>query len=145
MSTLLNIALAQLNFTVGAIEENTEKVLQAAAKASQDGADLIVFPELALTGYPIDDLVYRPDLYDQLETQLKRIALASADIAIAVGHPESDGERFFNTLSVYAEGKRLRHYHKQVLPNYGVFDEKRYFTAGDSSEILKLRGGKLAC
>ncbi|MCX2958886.1 MAG: NAD+ synthase, partial [Serratia symbiotica] len=94
------------------------------------GADLIMFTELALCGYPPEDLLYRNDFYQRCAAQLQRLQQAASDVAILVGHPWREGDKLYNALSLFAEGRLLTRYFKQQLPNYGVFDEKRYFHAG---------------
>lgn len=137
----LRIALAQIKLTVGAIQSNTDRVLSAITEA--EGADIIVFPELTLTGYPLEDIVYRADLYAALDASLDRIKAVSQDIAIMVGYPEVDGQSIYNAVSVFHQGTRLAHYRKQVLPNYGEFDEKRYFTAGQQTCVFEFKGYQL--
>lgn len=142
----LKVALAQVKLTVGAIQRNTEKVEAAVAEAH--GADIIVFPELTLTGYPLEDIVYRADLYAALDASIERIKTASKQMAIMVGYPEIDGHKIFNAVSVFYQGTRIAHYRKQVLPNYGEFDEKRYFTAGNQTCVFEFKGhqiGLLIC
>lgn len=141
MSRRLTVALAQLNWLVGDIEGNTEKMLQVVEQ--QKTADLVVFSELALSGYPPEDLLYRDDLYTRCERQLSRLELASNNIGIIVGHPYKRDDVCYNALSVYQNGKLLARYYKQLLPNYGVFDERRYFTAGKESCVVNFNGYKL--
>ncbi|RUO31319.1 NAD+ synthase [Aliidiomarina soli] len=146
MTRQLNVALAQVKLTVGAIEANTDRVVDTVARHSD--ADILVFPELTLTGYPLEDIVYRADLYAGLEHALERIKAASTDVAIMVGYPETDGQAIFNAVSVFYQGLRIAHYRKQILPNYGEFDEKRYFTAGTGSTVFEFKGhqiGLLIC
>ncbi len=125
MAKALSLMLAQLNLTVGAIEDNCDKVLAAAAEADRQGADLLVCSELALTGYPPEDLLLRrPDDPGGGRPGPHR-GMAGA-CAILVGHPWRDGEALYNAASLYEQGKLVARYFKQDLPNYGVFDEKRY-------------------
>lgn len=147
MSTQLKVALAQLKLTVGAIEDNTAKVV-ASARQWVGRADIVVFPELTLTGYPLEDIVYRADLYAALEQALNAVKQASHDIALLVGYPETDGQAIYNAVSVFFQGQRLAHYRKQILPNYGEFDEKRYFTPGNTTSVFEFKGhqiGLLIC
>lgn len=142
----LNITLAQLNLTVGAIQANKEKIL--AIIAEHQDSDLIIFPELAITGYPPEDLLYRPDLYQVVSAALDEISAATKNVAVAVGHPETDGETFWNALSVFSDARKVTTYHKRKLPNYGVFDEHRYFTPGEEPVVVELQGvrvGLLIC
>ncbi|WP_370598474.1 NAD+ synthase [Plesiomonas shigelloides] len=139
----LTVALAQLNMLVGDIEGNAQKIITTTREQADAGADLVVFPELALTGYPPEDLLLRPDLMVRVNAQLDLIAQVSRKTAVLVGHPWSEDGTLYNALSVYAEGRLLIRYYKQKLPNYGVFDELRYFSAGDKNALLELNGVRL--
>ncbi|BFI61431.1 NAD synthetase [Yersinia pseudotuberculosis] len=143
MSRSLSIALAQLNWLVGDIEGNTERMLQTLNEKQKAGADLVMFSELALSGYPPEDLLYRDDFYQRCEVQLERLQAATPHIAVLVGHPWREGDKLYNALSLFAQGKLLGRYFKQQLPNYGVFDEKRYFSAGHQSCVVELKGYRL--
>ncbi|MDU1143989.1 NAD+ synthase [Aeromonas rivipollensis] len=143
MAKALSLMLAQLNLTVGAIEDNCDKVLAAAAEADQQGADLLVCSELALTGYPPEDLLLRSDLMVRVEAALARVAAWQGRCAILVGHPWREGEALYNAASLYEQGKLIARYFKQDLPNYGVFDEKRYFTAASDTCVVSFRGHQL--
>ncbi|MGQ8776185.1 NAD+ synthase [Serratia sp. NA_112.1] len=143
MSRSLSIALAQLNLLVGDIEGNTERMLQTVQEQQKAGADLVMFTELALSGYPPEDLLYRNDFYQRCDAQLQRLQQASAEVAILVGHPWREGDKLYNALSLFSEGQLLARYFKQQLPNYGVFDEKRYFLAGNETCVVELKGYQL--
>ncbi|QGH62435.1 NAD+ synthase [Serratia proteamaculans] len=143
MSRSLSIALAQLNLLVGDIEGNTERMLQTVQEQQKAGADLVMFTELALSGYPPEDLLYRNDFYQRCDAQLQRLQQASAEVAILVGHPWREGDKLYNALSLFSEGQLLTRYFKQQLPNYGVFDEKRYFEAGNETCVVELKGYQL--
>jgi NAD+ synthase (glutamine-hydrolysing) len=143
MSRSLSIALAQLNLLVGDIEGNTERMLQTVQEQQKAGADLVMFTELALSGYPPEDLLYRNDFYQRCDAQLHRLQQASAEVAILVGHPWREGDKLYNALSLFSEGQLLARYFKQQLPNYGVFDEKRYFQAGSETCVVELKGYQL--
>ncbi|OJB92127.1 NAD+ synthase [Yersinia ruckeri] len=143
MSRSLSIALAQLNLLVGDIEGNTERMLQTLHEQQKAGADLVMFSELSLSGYPPEDLLYRSDFYLRCEAQLERLRAASQTVAVLVGHPWREGDKLYNALSLFSAGKLLGRYFKQQLPNYGVFDEKRYFTPGDKSCVVELKGYRL--
>lgn len=143
MSRSLSIALAQLNLLVGDIEGNTERMLQIAQEQREADADLIMFTELALCGYPPEDLLYRNDFYQRCAAQLQRLQQAASDVAILVGHPWREGDKLYNALSLFSEGRLLTRYFKQQLPNYGVFDEKRYFYAGSETCVVELKGYRL--
>lgn len=143
MSDSLRITLSQLNYVVGDIAGNAAKMIAAAKEAAGQGSELIVFSELSLTGYPPEDLLLRPSLQLRVEAELEKIAEASHQIAIALGFPWREQGELFNCAAVYAGGKSLGRYAKQCLPNYQVFDEKRYFSAGETACIVELNGRKL--
>ncbi len=137
----LVVTLAQINLTVGAIHRNTEQVIDIVT--SQPAADVIVFPELAITGYPIEDLLLRADLYPQVQTALARIAAAAQHAAVIIGYPELvDGVRY-NSIAVLYQGQLVSNYRKQRLPQYGVFDEQRYFTSADQPGYFEFRGHRI--
>ncbi len=140
----LRIVLAQLNFCVGDIAGNTAKIIAASVKARDEfAADLVAFPELCVTGYPPEDLLFRPGLHRRVAQALDEIRAASHRIHIVVGHPEPSPAGLYNSVSVFADGALLTTYRKQRLPNYAVFDEKRYFIPGDTPRILALKGFKI--
>jgi NAD+ synthase (glutamine-hydrolysing) len=143
LPSVLTIALGQCNFHVGDLPGNTEKIIQSATDAAAQGADLIVFTELALTGYPPEDLLLRPSLKHRIDQALEQIALASHQIAIAIGYPSQHQDALFNCAGVWHQGELLGEYAKQELPNYQVFDEKRYFTSGQNATVIELNGVKL--
>lgn len=148
MPTTFRIAIAQLNFLVGDIAGNTQIILECIHKAKQASVDLVVFPELALSGYPPEDLVLREDFKKKIHHALKDIQEKSSDIAILLGYPDYSVEGIFNAASLIKDKKMVRTYHKHYLPNYGVFDERRYFKAGNSDGLFKIKGlniGLLIC
>lgn len=131
--------MAQLNLMVGDIEGNTSLVLESAECAiSEFGAELIAFPELTLTAYPPEDLLLRPSLGLRVNRAIDKILKADLDIHIVLGFPETIGGKTFNALTVLKGNHRLATYHKQCLPNYQVFDECRYFQAGDKPCVLRI-------
>src|SRR6478752_2590738 len=138
--TAFNIALAQINPIVGDIPGNTHLVLQSIATAKAQGARVILFPELVLTGYPPEDLLLRPSLEQRIAVALQQVANAEPDMYVIVGYPAHVDGKLFNTAGVFFGGKKIAEYHKQCLPNYRVFDEKRYFSAGDSPCVFDLDG-----
>lgn len=142
MNGSLSIALAQLNLLVGDITGNADRMLNTLYQKSRD-VDLIIFSELALCGYPPEDLLFRADFNQLCVTQLSRLQEASRYIAILVGHPWKQGNKLYNALSFFDDGKLLRRYFKQILPNHSVFDEKRYFTPGNTSGIVTFKGYQL--
>ena len=147
MSTL-HIAVAQLNFLAGDINGNTQIILNTIQKAKQASVDLLVFPELALSGYPAEDLLLRKDFETQIIEALKIIQAQSVDITIILGHPHYHFDRIYNAASLIQNKKIISRYHKQYLPNYGVFDEQRYFTPGNSEGLFQVKGvniGLLIC
>ncbi|MEG7444432.1 NAD+ synthase [Providencia stuartii] len=147
MSRKLNISLAQLNWLVGDIEGNCERMLQV-FEEQKNIADIVVFSELSLTGYPPEDLLFRADFTQRCLVQLERLPNASTETAIVVGHPWTEAGKMYNALSFFYQGKLLTRYFKQELPNYGVFDELRYFSAGDKTGVVDFKGyriGLLIC
>ena len=137
----LRIALAQLNVWVGDIEGNARQMINAAMTARDDhGADLVVFPEMALIGYPPDDLLLRRGLPRAIDTALERLTHQLTGITAVIGYPEYDGDIIYNAAVVVRDGERLAHYRKQCLPNYGVFDERRHYRPGDSPCVFELAG-----
>lgn len=138
-SPTIRFCLAQLNFHVGAITENTNTIIAAIEEAKTNQVDVIVFPELALTAYPPEDLLHRPDLYRQTELALQTITDASSNITVLVGAPTQDADQTYNSCYCLEDGSVRLVYHKQELPNYAVFDEKRYFTAGHEVGLFKIK------
>jgi NAD+ synthase (glutamine-hydrolysing) len=143
MSEPLRIALAQLDLTVGAVPRNAARIREALAEARAQGAQLVVTPELALTGYPPEDLLEHGGLLRQVEAALAALAREAQGIALIVGHPRRDGARLHNCASLLAEGRVVATYRKQLLPNYRVFDEKRWFAAGDAPCVVEVAGARL--
>lgn len=137
----LYLTLAQINTLVGDIPGNTAKVLASARAALAQGpVDAVIFPELTLTGYPPEDLLLRPSLDLRIERALNEIIAAKLPVALIVGYPRSKNGQLFNMAGVIADGQLIAEYAKQQLPNYQVFDEKRYFAAGDSAVVFNLKG-----
>lgn len=142
MSRKLNISLAQLNWLVGDIEGNCDRMLQVVSEQASQ-TDIVMFSELSLTGYPPEDLIFRADFEDRCEAQLARLQKASTETAIIVGHPCYEGDEIFNALSFFYQGKLHARYFKQELPNYGVFDEPRYFSAAEKTCVVEFKGYQL--
>lgn len=141
MPTKLRIVLAQLNLFVGDIQGNLTKLIDAANKARDTlSADVIVFPELSITGYPPEDLLFRNDFIEQAENALSEFKSKVKNIYCVVGHPYATSDGLFNACSLIYDGKILGRYAKQHLPNYGVFDECRYFIYGDSPCVVPING-----
>jgi len=140
----LRIALAQLNVWVGDIEGNARQMLEAAATArDRDHADIVAFPEMALLGYPPDDLLLRRGLPRAIEAALARLTKEIRGITAIIGYPEYGGETIYNAAVVLQDGQRLAHYRKQCLPNYGVFDERRHYKPGDAPCVFELGGRRV--
>ena len=141
MSQALRLAMSQTNFCVGDIAGNTERIIQTAAQvAAADSADILVFPELAVTGYPPEDLLFRPGLFRRVELSMKAIAKAAPELVVVVGYPERDGDNIFNSCAVLHGGSQIANYRKRELPNYAVFDEKRYFVPGQTDGSFEYKG-----
>ena len=137
----LKIALAQINFLVGNIAANVNNIIDAAVYArDQLNADIIVFPELTVTGYPAEDLLLRADFIAAANNAVYQLIDRVAGIALVVGFPEQDGDELYNSAVVLHQGAVLACYRKQALPNYGVFDEQRYFTAGKQPCVFEFNG-----
>ncbi len=140
----LTIALAQLNLTVGDIEGNSRKIIQTLDQARQLTADLVVFPELCITGYPPEDLLFRQDFLAQADRAVQQILAHTQNITAIIGVPVQHQSQLFNAALAIADGQIIAEYHKQALPNYGVFDEQRYFAAGQQTQLISLKGLKIA-
>ncbi len=138
--------MGQINPVVGDVAGNVNKIIAAAEQAKDEfKADLIVFPELTLTGYPPEDLLLRPGLNKRVEKGLEKLKLTIKDIAVLVGHTAGvAGEELYNAASMIADGECLGTYYKHHLPNYGVFDEQRYFVEGKEACVIDYKGLKLA-
>ncbi|MDF3055305.1 MAG: synthetase [Gammaproteobacteria bacterium] len=144
MSDRLKIVMAQLNFLVGDIGGNAQTIIAAIREAKEKHhADLIIFPELALSGYPPEDLLYRPDLHERIKNVLPSILASSLGINVILGLPWKEANQYYNQAVVISSGKIAYRYNKQKLPNYSVFDEKRYFTPGDSPCVVDIHGVKV--
>jgi NAD+ synthase (glutamine-hydrolysing) len=135
----MRLALAQMNTVVGDLDGNRERIVARLEEARDAGADLVLFPELATTGYPPEDLLLRPGFLRAAAKTLDAVAAETKDIAALVGAPHLDRD-LFNACAVCADGEVKAMYRKQFLPNYGVFDEDRYFQAG--RELVLLRCGE---
>ena len=136
----VSIAVAQLNLTVGDLVGNADRIIATLDEARAAGAQLMLTPELALSGYPPEDLLLRPDFYRACERELESLAARVTGIAVLVGHPEAASGRRYNAASVLENGRRVATYHKQLLPNYEVFDEERYFDPGSTSCVFTIKG-----
>lgn len=164
ISSSINVVMVQDTYQVGDIKSNADKIIQASIDASEQGADLVVFPELALVGYPPEDLLHRRGFLDRVERECDRVIKALGDkigdTAVLFGMPveASDTEllggsvsdinrshhnRLYNAAVFIHHGQIKQVYHKRSLPNYSVFDELRYFVPGDSSTVIQVKGQKL--
>lgn len=138
------VVMAQLNFVVGATEDNTTLLLNSARKAIEDfDAQIVVFPELTLTSYPPEDLLLRPSLARRMDEAMERILTAKLPATLVFGYPETHEGSLYNSLAVVDQGKLIANYRKQCLPNYQVFDERRYFKAGHQPCIAEVNGLRL--
>lgn len=139
----MRIALAQVNPTVGDIGGNSALVIEAIASAEKAGASITLLPELVLTGYPPEDLVFKEHFVEENLSALAAVAAACERLAL-VGFIDRAENRLYNALAVCGSGRVLQVYHKRNLPNYGVFDEGRYFSAGEGVGLTELGGWMFA-
>jgi len=140
MSKQLKIAMAQLNFLVGDIVGNTKKIIETSKNARFHlGADAIVFPELAITSYPPEDLLLRPRFLDLVDNAIHDIKRSVKDIDIIVGYPKEVAEGLYNAVALIRDGEIIAEYYKQNIPNYSVFDEKRYFLTGTDPCVVTIK------
>ena len=138
------VVMAQLNFVVGAIDDNTTLLIDSARRAiAEFNAQFVIFPELTLTSYPPEDLLLRPSLAPRMKVAMDRILAAKLPTTLVFGCPESSDGKLYNSLAVVDHGKLLATYRKQCLPNYQVFDERRYFQAGNQPCVLEIHGLRL--
>jgi NAD+ synthase (glutamine-hydrolysing) len=135
----IRIALAQINLTVGDIKGNADKIIDYIQKAKMSDADIVVFPELATTGYPPEDLLLKPQFVKDNLNALEIIKEATEDIVAVVGFVDLDDD-IYNAAAIIYDGEIVDRYHKVFLPNYGVFDELRYFQAGERYPVYEIAG-----
>ena len=141
MTDAVKVALAQIDLVVGDVAGNTAKIIEYAQQArDRDAADIVVFPELSVCGYPPEDLLFHAGLRLDVEDAVRRISDQVSGIAILIGFPEYDDDHIYNACAVLQDGNVLAHYRKHLLPNYSVFDEERYFTAGKDASVFTLNG-----
>ncbi|MDP2913340.1 MAG: nitrilase-related carbon-nitrogen hydrolase, partial [Candidatus Omnitrophota bacterium] len=138
MKKNLRLAIAQINCAVGDLEGNSEKITEYIEKAGDLGADIISFPELSVTGYPPEDLLLKPKFIKDNIEYLRKIAKGVGDILAVIGFVDKKGRDIYNSAAVVYKGRIRGACQKIFLPNYGVFDEKRYFTAGSNPFVFKL-------
>jgi NAD+ synthase (glutamine-hydrolysing) len=141
--------MAQLNLVVGDVEGNTSRIIEAAHEArDRAGADVVMVPELAVSGYPPEDLLFHSGMRSQVARSIGRLKAEVRGITLIAGYPEYEGARIFNSALVIRDGVVLANHRKACLPNYRVFDEKRYFTPGTEPTVVELNGiraGILVC
>jgi len=141
MSSSLRIVMAQLNMLLGDIDGNVQQVISAATQARDElNADAIVFPELTLTGYPPEDLLLRPGFTMAALRGLEQVKQSVSGIDVVIGYPIQENGGLYNAAALIRDGKIIGSYHKQHLPNYSVFDEKRYFVAGLGACVVEVKG-----
>ncbi|MFZ2509063.1 MAG: NAD+ synthase [Steroidobacteraceae bacterium] len=148
MTDVLRIAIAQINPTVGDAPGNADRVIAQIGPARALGAGLLVLPELVLSGYPPEDLLFHRGFRRRIDSGLERLAAAADGIDLLVGYPEYASGTIYNTAALLRAGAVIARYRKQSLPNYQVFDEKRYFSAGTSAVVTEIggfRAGLLIC
>ena len=138
------VALAQLDLVVGDVFGNTDRIIEYAERARDDlGADLIVFPELALSGYPPEDLLFHSGFRGRVVHSLEKIRERVRGIAVLIGYPEYTDDTIYNAATVLRDGEELARYRKKLLPNYSVFDEERYFDSGKDSAVFRIKDIRL--
>ena len=141
MNKKVKIALAQIDLAVGDVFGNTAKIISYAARARDEmQADLVVFPELSVCGYPPEDLLLHAGLRNRTEQAIAEIRESVRGIAVLIGFPEYVEDKIYNSCAVFSDGEMLCSYRKHLLPNYRVFDEERYFTAGKDPAVFRLHG-----
>ena len=139
----LRLALAQVNGLVGGFKANAEKVKSTCAQARKMGADVVLFPELVLTGYPPEDLLFKKSFIEDCGETLKKVAPFTKGLTAVIGFAEQKGKHLYNSAALMCDGKHVATCRKMLLPNYGVFDEKRYFTEGDEPVRFSLKGAQI--
>ncbi len=141
MNSTIKVALAQVDLAVGDVTGNTAKIIDFASRArDEERADLVIFPELSICGYPPEDLLLHAGLRDRVARAVAEIRDKVFGIAVLIGFPEYEDELIYNSCAVFQDGHAIAHYRKHRLPNYSVFDEERYFTAGKDAAVFKLGG-----
>ncbi len=138
---MVRVALAQMDPVVGDIDGNVGSILDSIRRATELGAQVAVFPELAVTGYPPEDLLLKRSFIDANLAALDKISRSSGDMLVVVGFVDAADGNLFNAAGICFGGEVISRYHKQLLPNYGVFDEKRYFTPGERHTLIETPAG----
>src|SRR4249919_478973 len=139
----MRLALAQIDSVVGDLDSNRDRIVARLREARAAGADLVVFPELAVTGYPPEDLLLRQGFLREADRALAEIAAQANGIVALVGTPHAEDGRLYNACAICSNGAVQAVYRKRLLPNYGVFDEERYFEPGQETAVLDLGGARL--
>ncbi len=140
MKSTLRLALAQINPTVGNLSENAAKIKDHIRRANDLDSNIVLFPEMSLTGYPPEDLLLQPHFIEDTRTHLTHLSkITPKNIVSIVGFPEKENNQIYNSAAVLSSGTIQAIYKKQILPNYGVFDEKRYFSAGSKDLVLRIK------
>jgi len=140
MKDTLDIALAQLNYLVGDIEGNTQLIIDAALQARDEkSADIVVFTELSITGYPLEDLLFRSSLMKRVHDAVIKIQNEVKDVYVVLGVPKQEEVQLFNSALIIYNSQVIATYHKHQLPNYEVFDEKRYFSQGNNACVVSIK------
>jgi len=144
----MKIALAQINVIIGDFEGNTQKILKNIAKAKDQSAEIVVFPELVTTGYPPRDFLEFKDFIEKAENSIEQIKKATKDIAVVIGtptvNPVVEGKDLYNSVVFLYQGKEIYRQHKTLLPTYDIFDEARYFEEATSWDVVNFKGKKIA-
>ena len=141
MKNSVTLALAQLDLVVGDVANNAARIIEHAERARDElRADLVAFPELAVSGYPPEDLLFHAGLRRRVEAAVEKIRTTVRGIDVLVGYPEYVDDQIYNACALFRDGQRVAAYRKQLLPNYSVFDEERYFDAGNEAATFKLNG-----
>jgi NAD+ synthase (glutamine-hydrolysing) len=144
MSTSIRVVMAQLNLLVGDIPGNAERIIATALRARDElNADLVLFPELALSGYPPEDLLLRPSLEQRVQDALQRILASVRGVTLVLGYPCHRQGVLYNMAGVIRDGEIVHEYAKQCLPNFQVFDEMRYFAVGQGGGVFEHRGARV--
>ncbi len=144
MNNTIKVAMAQIDLAVGDVVGNTAKIIEHAARARDEmQADLVIFPELSVCGYPPEDLLFHSGLRTRTEQAVARIRESIRGIAVLIGFPEYADDHIYNSCAVFSDGEALCAYRKHLLPNYRVFDEERYFTAGKNAAAFELKGVRI--
>jgi NAD+ synthase (glutamine-hydrolysing) len=140
---MIKITLAQQDFPVGDMTGNLVRAKKCIASALEKGADLILFPEMAISGYPPEDLLLRPGFMRRCHDVMDALIAGVKGIDVVIGHPWTEGDERFNAVSWVRDGVVLGRYFKQILPNYAVFDERRYFSAGTQPLVIEVKGSRI--